>query len=153
MKKLSHIAATQVWFQNISLATVLTFVLGDILLDAHHLHVHHNRAGHRVLPLDEDVLAVVATSHFAMLQRFSSSGFNQSGLTTHIRAVVVWSIPWVTVILGRYLMRVAPVNQMIRERRPGANVQDGLSLPPEFGLPGHHDEGCREARGGVRKGS
>ena len=60
---------------------MFTFVLGDILLDAHHLHVHHNRAGHGVLPLDEDVLAVVATSHFAMLQRFSSSGFNQSGLT------------------------------------------------------------------------
>ena len=42
---------------------------------------------------------------------------------------------------------------MIRERRPGANAQDGLSLPPEVGLPGHHDEGCREARGVVRRGS
>ena len=102
----------------------LTFVLGDVLLDAHHLHVHHDRAGHGVLPLDEDVLAVVATSLLTVLQRFSTFGFYSTrASSTYPRAVVVWSVPWETVILGHPILSAAPANQMIRERMGGeANV-------------------------------
>ena len=73
MKKLSQIAAIVQVEESLILIfwALLTFVSVDVRLDAHHLHVRDNRAGHDVLPLEEDVLVVVATSLFTVLQRFS----------------------------------------------------------------------------------
>ena len=52
------------------IALLLTFVLGHVFLDAHHLGVHHHGAGHHVAALDEHVVVVVAAPLLAVLNSF-----------------------------------------------------------------------------------
>ena len=51
-------------------AFLLTFVLGHVLLDAHHLGVHHHGAGHHVAALNEHIVVVVAAPLLAVLDSF-----------------------------------------------------------------------------------